>query len=93
MDEPPPKAPKADIQKSVEETTDVDSQQKQAEQCEAAVEIVGGAVMTRRWVRFTWPVLAVRHASPWRRKMSATSSFRTNHVGLASGRRRRPPPS
>ena len=75
MDDPPPKAPKADIQKSVEETIDADSQQKQAEQCEAAVEILGDAVMTRRWVRFTWPVLAVRHASPWRRKISATSRF------------------
>jgi len=32
--------------------------------------------MTRCWARYTWPALAVRHASPWRRKMSATSSFR-----------------
>ena len=33
------------------------------------------AVITRRWVRFTWPALAVRQASPWRRKISASSSF------------------
>src|ERR1700686_584106 len=40
--------------------------------------------MTRRWSRLTWPALAVRHASPWRRKMSATSSFgRRASWGLA----------
>src|ERR1700728_655496 len=55
MDDPPPKAPKADIQRSVEETIDADTQQKWPEQGEAAVEIVGDAVMTRRQVRFQWP--------------------------------------
>src|SRR6202140_5092369 len=40
--------------------------------------------MTRRWARLTCPALAVRHASPWRRKMSATSSLgRGGSRGLA----------
>src|ERR1700694_5112998 len=40
--------------------------------------------MTRRWARLIWPALAVRHASPWRRKMSATSSLgRRASRGLA----------
>src|SRR5208283_4010580 len=29
--------------------------------------------MTFSWSRPTWPALAVRHAGPWARKMSATS--------------------
>src|SRR5260370_33295853 len=31
--------------------------------------------MTRSWPRLTCPALFLRQASPWRRKMSATSSF------------------
>src|SRR5512136_1363591 len=31
--------------------------------------------MTRSWARLRWPALAMRQASPWQRKMSATSSF------------------
>ena len=33
------------------------------------------ADMTRSWPRLTCPALFLRQASPWRRKMSATSSF------------------
>src|ERR1700690_1562493 len=29
--------------------------------------------MTFSWPRLTWPALALRHAGPWARKMSATS--------------------
>src|SRR5580704_13701515 len=32
------------------------------------------ADMTFNWPRLTWPVLAWRHAGPWARKISATSS-------------------
>jgi hypothetical protein len=39
------------------------------------LRLISIAVMTRRWARFRWPALAARHASPWRRKISATSSF------------------
>jgi hypothetical protein len=30
--------------------------------------------MTFNWSRLTWPALAFRHAAPWSRKISATSS-------------------
>jgi hypothetical protein len=36
------------------------------------------AVITRCWARLMWPALAARHASPWRRKISATSRFGLN---------------
>src|ERR1700730_10853859 len=40
--------------------------------------------MTRRLARLPWPALAVRHASPWRRNISATSSLgRRASRGLA----------
>src|SRR6059058_3813920 len=32
------------------------------------------ADMTFNWSRLTWPALAARHAAPWSRKISATSS-------------------
>jgi len=32
------------------------------------------ALMTFNWPRLTWPALARRHAAPWSRKISATSS-------------------
>ena len=32
------------------------------------------ADMTFNWSRLTWPALAERHAAPWSRKISATSS-------------------
>jgi hypothetical protein len=32
------------------------------------------AGITFNWPRLTWPALARRHAGPWSRKMSATSS-------------------
>src|ERR1019366_7362810 len=48
------------------------------------------AVITRRWARFKWPALALRHASPWRRKMSATSSFGRLMCGAAAGRHSNP---
>src|SRR5712691_3664725 len=44
----------------------------------SAVRQISTAVITRRWVRLTWPALAVRHASPWSLKISATSSFGRN---------------
>ena len=33
------------------------------------------ADITFNWSRLTWPALAERHAAPWSRKISATSSF------------------
>ena len=32
------------------------------------------ADITFNWPRLTWPALALRHAGPWPRKISATSS-------------------
>src|SRR5258707_1674197 len=40
----------------------------------AAVRQVSMADITFSWPRLTWPALARRHAGPWARKMSATSS-------------------
>src|SRR4051794_33571099 len=40
----------------------------------AAVRQCSIALMTFIWPRLTWPALALRHAAPWSRKMSATSS-------------------
>src|SRR6266850_1997925 len=40
----------------------------------AAVRQRSIALMTFIWPRLTWPALARRHAAPWSRKMSATSS-------------------
>jgi hypothetical protein len=33
------------------------------------------ADITFSWSRLTWPAFAERHAAPWSRKISATSSF------------------
>src|SRR5580704_3434303 len=40
----------------------------------AAVRQRSIALMTFIWPRLTWPALACRHAAPWSRKISATSS-------------------
>ena len=40
----------------------------------AAVRQFSMADMTFNWMRLTWPALARRHAGPWVRKISATSS-------------------
>lgn len=40
----------------------------------AAVRQRSMADMTLSWPRLTWPALALRHAAPWSRKISATSS-------------------
>src|SRR5664280_1818040 len=45
------------------------------------------ADMTFNWPRLTWPALARRHAGPWPRKMSATSSDGRDTTSLASGGR------
>jgi hypothetical protein len=40
----------------------------------AAVRQRSMADITFSWSRLTWPALAERHAAPWSRKISATSS-------------------
>src|SRR6478752_6900124 len=40
----------------------------------AAVRQLSMADMTLSWPRLTWPAWALRHAAPWPRKISATSS-------------------
>ena len=40
----------------------------------AAVRQRSMADITFNWSRLTWPALALRHAAPWSRKISATSS-------------------
>src|SRR5215813_5421793 len=39
----------------------------------AAVRQLSIADITLSWPRLTWPALALRHAAPWPRKISATS--------------------
>jgi hypothetical protein len=39
----------------------------------AAVRQFSIADITFNWPRLTWPALALRHAGPWPRKISATS--------------------
>ena len=41
----------------------------------AAVRQLSIADITFNWPRLTWPALALRHAGPWPRKISATSSL------------------
>jgi hypothetical protein len=53
----------------------------------AAVRQLSIADITLSWPRLTWPALARRHAAPWPRKMSATSSDGRGTIGLASGGR------
>src|SRR5208337_4083617 len=45
----------------------------------AAVRQLSIADITFNWPRLTWPALALRHAAPWSRKISATSKSRTPH--------------
>ena len=40
----------------------------------AAVRQCSMAAIAFNWSRLTWPALAARHAAPWSRKISATSS-------------------
>ena len=40
----------------------------------AAVRQLSIADMTFNWPRLIWPALALRHAAPWPRKISATSN-------------------
>src|SRR4030081_3441763 len=53
----------------------------------AAVRQFSIADITLSWPRLRWPALARRHAGPWPRKMSATSSDGRDTRILASGRR------
>src|SRR6202171_2356696 len=53
----------------------------------AAVRQLSIADITFNWPRLTWPPWARRHAGPWPRKMSATSSDGRDTRSLASGRR------
>src|ERR1700738_2543618 len=55
----------------------------------AAVRQLSIADITFNWPRLTWPALARRHAGPWPRKMSATSSDGRDTKSLVSGRRLR----
>ena|SRR5271165_1283531 len=48
----------------------------------AAVRQRSIALITFIWSRLTWPALALRHAAPWSRKISATSS---NGRDMAAG--------
>jgi hypothetical protein len=53
----------------------------------AAVRQCSIADITFNWSRLTCPALAARHAAPWSRKISATSSFGRNIAagGYADG--------
>ena len=52
----------------------------------AAVRQRSMADITFNWPRLTCPALAERHAAPWSRKMSATSSLgRDTAAGYADG--------
>src|SRR5262249_40928849 len=52
----------------------------------AAVRQPSITLMTFIWPRLTWPALARRHAAPWSRKISATSSTgRDTTVGRYPG--------
>src|ERR1700740_1744429 len=53
----------------------------------AAVRQLSIADITFNWPRLTWPALARRHAGPWSRKMSATSSNGRDTSSPASGGR------
>src|SRR6266566_999528 len=53
----------------------------------AAVRQFSIADITFSWPRLTWPALARRHAGPWSRKMSATSSDGRDTRNLASSGR------
>src|SRR5439155_22742190 len=53
----------------------------------AAVRQLSIADITFSWPRLTWPALALRHAGPWTRKMSATSRAGRATRPAASGGR------
>src|SRR5215468_12422352 len=53
----------------------------------AAVRQHSIADITLSWPRLTWPTLALRHAGPWARKISATSSAGRATRAAASGGR------
>src|ERR1700681_845948 len=55
-------------------TSWVQSSQRMRWPPSAAVRQRSMAVITFSWSRLTWPALACRHAGPWSRKISATSS-------------------
>src|SRR5258708_27440277 len=46
------------------------------------------ADITFIWSRLTWPALALRHAAPWSRKISATSNAGRDTAGGLLSRRR-----
>src|SRR5271169_4271986 len=52
----------------------------------AAVRQFSIADITFNWPRLTWPALARRHAGPWPRKMSATSSDGRDTCCASGGR-------
>src|SRR6266704_5187813 len=52
----------------------------------AAVRQLSIADITLSWPRLTWPALALRHAGPWPRKISATSSAGRAGRDKAAGR-------
>src|ERR1700726_1092601 len=49
----------------------------------AAVRQLSIADMALSWPRLAWPALALRHAGPWSRKISATSSAGRDTNGRA----------
>src|SRR5262245_38262923 len=51
----------------------------------AAVRQCSMADITFNWSRLTWPALALRHAGPWLRKISATSNA-ARGTGASAGR-------
>src|ERR1019366_1906410 len=55
----------------------------------AAVRQLSMADMTLSWPRLTWPALALRHAGPWPRKISATSRIGRDTRAALRGRRAR----
>src|SRR6476620_11611807 len=52
----------------------------------AAVRQLSIADITFNWPRLTWPALALRHAAPWPRKISATSSAGRDTRAASGGR-------
>src|SRR5512137_2031740 len=52
----------------------------------AAVRQFSIADITLSWPRLTWPALALRHAAPWRWKISATSSSGRDTRRASGGR-------
>src|ERR1700693_2525087 len=61
------------------------SSQRAAWPPSAAVRQLSIADITLSWPRLTCPALALRHAGPWRRKISATSTAGRDTEGGVSG--------